>query len=55
MKNFVQLKPFIKKSDKGFNGYPTASLAFYGSTNRQASKLVVGITPYEGSEVEVFK
>ncbi len=55
MKNFVQLKPFIKKSKKGFNGYPTASLAFYGPTNRVATKLVLGIAYNEGSDPELFK
>lgn len=55
MKNFVQLKPFIKKSKKGFNGHPLASLAFYGPTNRLATKLVLGITYSEGSDPELFK
>jgi hypothetical protein len=55
MKNFVQLKPFIKKSNKGFNGHPIASLAFYGPTNRLATKLVMGIANNENSEPELFK
>ncbi|KTD62398.1 hypothetical protein [Legionella shakespearei] len=55
MKNFSQLKPFIKKSKKGFNGYPTASMAFYGPTNHMATKLVVGISYSEESEPMLFK
>ncbi len=55
MKNFAQLKPFIKKSKKGFNGYPTASLAFYGPTNTLATKMVLGITYNEDSDPELFK
>jgi hypothetical protein len=55
MKNFVQLKPFIKKSKKGFNGYPMASLAFYGPTNCMATKLVLGITHSKDADPELFK
>ncbi|MDR3504156.1 MAG: hypothetical protein P4L79_16430 [Legionella sp.] len=55
MTNFVQLKPFLKKSKKGFNGYPTASIAFYGPTNHLATKLIVGISDEENSELELFK
>jgi hypothetical protein len=30
---------------KGFRGYPVATVAFYGPTNRRASKVVVAIVP----------
>jgi len=55
MKEFTQLKPFKKKSKKGFNGYPLATMAFYGLTNRLATKLVLGITNKEGDDPELFK
>ena len=32
-----------RKSDRGFQGYPLATLAFYGPDNARASKVVVGI------------
>ncbi len=55
MTSFSQLKPFIKKSLKGFNGYPLATMAFYGPTNRMATKLVVGLSNHEGDDLELFK
>lgn len=51
----MQLKPIIKKSKKGFNGYPVATMAFYGPTNRLATKLVVGLIYNEDDDPELFK
>ena len=39
-----------KKRQKGFRGYPVATLAFYGPDDKRASKLSVGIIPSEGAE-----
>jgi hypothetical protein len=39
-----------KKSNRGFRGYPAATVAFYGPDDRRASKLAVGIVPAEGAE-----
>ena len=39
-----------KKRQKGFRGYPVATLAFYGSDDKRASKLSVGIVPSEGAD-----
>ena len=41
-----------KRASRGARGYPVASIAFYGPTDRLASKVVVGITAVEGADVE---
>jgi hypothetical protein len=40
-----------RKSDRGFQGYPLATLAFYGPDNARASKVVVGIVHREKEDV----
>jgi hypothetical protein len=40
-----------KKAQKGFRGYPTATIAFYGPDDKFASKVAVGIIPDESEEV----
>jgi hypothetical protein len=49
------LKPLIKKSKKGFRGYPLATVAFYGPDNVRASKVAVGIIRSEGAEPSDLK
>ncbi len=44
------LWPLTKKSNKGFRGYPAATVAFYGPDDRRASKVAVGVVPTEGTE-----
>jgi hypothetical protein len=41
-----------KRANRGARGYPVASVAFYGPTDKLASKVVVGITAVEGADVE---
>jgi hypothetical protein len=41
-----------KKAEKGFRGYPVATMAYYGPDDSRASKVVVGIVQTEGSEPE---
>lgn len=41
-----------KKARKPSGGYPVASVAFYGPTENVASKVVVGVTAAEGTEVD---
>lgn len=36
-------KALRKKADRGFAGYPVATIAFYGPDNQRASKVAVGI------------
>lgn len=43
-------KALEKKAKKGFKGYPVASIAFYGPTNKLATKVAVGIFPHEDAE-----
>jgi hypothetical protein len=40
-----------KKANRGFRGYPVATLAFYGPDDHVASKVAVGILPRENAEV----
>ena len=49
------LKLINKKVRKGQKGFPVATIAFYGPTNKTASKLVCSIIKYEGAEPEPMK
>lgn len=49
------LKLINKKVRKGRKGYPIATIAFYGPTNKTASKLVCSIINNEGAEPEPLK
>lgn len=40
---------------KGFCGYPVATFAFYGPTDKEATKLVVGIVATEGAKAESMR
>jgi hypothetical protein len=42
--------PLKKKANKGFRGYPVATVAYYGPDDKIASKVSVGIILEEGSE-----
>ena len=44
-----------KKARKGSRGFPVASVAFYGPTDKVASKVVVGVTATQGAEVDPLK
>lgn len=41
------IKALRKKAKRGFAGYPVATVAFYGSDDKTASKVAVGIVPGE--------
>jgi hypothetical protein len=41
-----------KRASRGGRGYPFASVAFYGPTAQVASKVVVGITAFEGADAD---
>jgi hypothetical protein len=47
--------PLSKRAKKGFRGYPVATIAFYGPTAQQATKVAVGIVMREGSEPEILE
>ena len=40
-----------KKAKRGFQGYPVATITYYGPDDQQASKVSVGIILEEGGEV----
>ena len=44
-----------KKANRGFRGYPIATLAFYGPDDQVASKLAVAILPRENAEVSAIE
>ncbi len=44
-----------KKTQKGFRGYPVATIAHYGPNDQRATKVVVSIVAAEGAEPEVIK
>ena len=48
-------KALSKKAKKGFKGYPIATIALYGPTDKKATKLVVGIVRQEHGEAEEMK
>src|SRR4051812_3491147 len=43
-------KRLTKKANKGFRGYPVATVAFYGPDDRRASKMAVSIILAEDQE-----
>ncbi|MCK9420539.1 MAG: hypothetical protein M0R70_14300 [Nitrospirae bacterium] len=45
-------KTLAKKAKNGFKGYPVATIALYGPTDKMATKLVVGIVPREGADAD---
>jgi hypothetical protein len=44
-----------KKANRGFRGYPVATLAFYGPDDTVASKVAVGILPSQQAGVTVLE
>lgn len=48
-------KMFKKLLNKGFRGYPIATIAYYGPDNRNATKVSVGIVPNENAEPSILK
>jgi hypothetical protein len=43
-------KALRKKADRGFSGYPVATVAFYGADDKIAKKVAVGVVLAEGEE-----
>ncbi len=48
-------KALTKKGKKGFLGYPMATIAHYGPTDKKATKLVVAILEQENVDPEHLK
>jgi hypothetical protein len=47
--------PLKKKARRGFQGFPAATIAFYGPDDQRASKVAVGIVVEEGAEPSVLE
>ncbi len=43
-------KALRKKADRGFSGYPAATVAFYGPDDKVATKVAVGVVLAENQE-----
>jgi hypothetical protein len=52
MKKSKKLKKLL---DKGFRGYPIATIAYYGPDDKNATKVAVGIVPYENADPRILK
>ena len=48
-------KALSKKAKKGFRGYPLATVALYGPTDKKATKVVVGIVLEEHADPEQMR
>ena len=48
-------KSLGKKAKKGFRGFPVATIALYGPTDKRATKLVVGIVLREDAEPDIMR
>ena len=44
-----------KKAKRGNQGFPSATLAFYGPTDKKATKAVLGIFLHEGAEGTIHR
>ena len=49
------LKRLHKKARKGMRGWPVATIAFYGPNLSQATKVAVGIVPFEKEDVTAMR
>ena len=52
MKPITWLRKSVRRGDQG---YPVATLAFYGPDAKKASKVVLGIIPSQGAEPQLRK
>jgi len=55
MQKGKDIKAITRRAKKGFKGYPLATVALYGPTDKKATKLVVGIVHEESAEPEEMK
>ena len=52
MKKSKKLKKLL---NKGFREYPIATIAYYGPDDKNATKVAVGIVPYENAVPSILK
>ena len=48
-------KKLQKLMNKGFRGYPIATIAYYGPDDKNATKVAVGIVPHENAGPSMLK
>jgi hypothetical protein len=48
-------KKIANKARKGFKGYPLATIAYYGPTDKKATKVTVSIIANENADPEPMK
>ncbi len=48
-------KKMANKARKGFRGYPVATIAYYGPTDKMAIKVTVGIIAFAGAEPDPLR
>jgi hypothetical protein len=53
--HYKALWSLTKRANRGYRGYPVATVAFYGPDDRRASKVAVGILPAEGAETSALE
>jgi hypothetical protein len=54
-KKMKQSKKLKKLLNKGFRGYPVATIAYYGPDDKNAIKVTVGIVSNENAEPSILK
>ena len=56
MKKKIQNAKSLRKLErKGFRGYPIATVAYYGPDDQHATKVAIGIVPFENSEPSLLE
>ena len=51
----MKSKKLKKLLNKGFRGYPIATIAYYGPDDKNATKVAVGIVPCENAAPSILK
>ena len=56
MKKKIQNAKSLRKLEReGFRGYPIATVAYYGPDDQHATKVAIGIVPFENSEPSLLE
>jgi len=55
LKSTLARERFRKKKKQGFRGFPVATVTYYGPTDHHASKVAVGLIPYEGAKATALE
>ena len=53
-RRLIRNSPLVKRSRGRFRGYPLATVAYYGSDNKVATKVAVGVIKVEGGDVDLM-